>query len=643
VAVRYLVEGADNGGEGVGFMCGIAGYTRCWVAEHPEKLLDVMGKAMLHRGPDASGVYHNGIIALVHRRLSIIDLSAQGNQPMVSRDGRYVIVFNGEIYNFVELKKSLEEAGTIFRTKTDTEVLLELFAVDGVACLNKLNGMFAFAIWDNLEKNLFMARDRIGKKPLYYYDGGAGRFAFASEIKPILALPGIQRDIDTTSICDFLKYHYVPTPKTIFKNIYKLPPGHYLTVSENTSPEVHEYWDVHFSGQSTASLEDSIETLLHLMQDSTQLRMIADVPLGAFLSGGIDSSAVVALMSAAGQGRVRTCSIGFEDKQHDESPYARNVAQLFDTEHHEYQVKNNIETTVQLLPRFFDEPFADSSAVPTYHVSRLARQAVTVALAGDGGDEIFAGYGKYAVELKENLARQYLPRFILRLISTVCQGAQLPLARKAGSLSSSALLDPARAFYRSNTWTEDAMLPLLLSEGVKKTVGGYDPSQHTKRYWDKVRGADHVTCMLYTDLKTYLPDDILVKVDRMSMANSLEVRAPFLDYRIIEFAATLPSHFKIKGNSQKIILKKAFERLLPQNIVNRSKHGFTVPLDSWFRAELKTTAERQLLQSKALAEYFNIDQIRTLWEQHQQGKCNHGITLWGLLMFALWQQEYLPQ
>ena len=622
-------------------MCGIAGYTRNWVTADPEILLQTMGEAMLHRGPDASGTYVDTAVALVHRRLSILDLSAQGNQPMVSHCGRYVVVFNGEIYNFRELRRELETGGTVFRTKTDTEVLLELFAAEGADCLQKLNGMFAFAIWDKNERKLFLARDRIGKKPLYYHAPGPGRLAFASEIKPLLAIPRVSRDVDTTSLCDFLKYHYVPTPKTIFQNIHKLPAGHYLTLAEGGLPEVREYWDVHFTGAFAGSLDDAVDELLALLRDATRLRMIADVPLGAFLSGGVDSSAVVALMSAANQGPVRTCSIGFADKDHDESSYAQEVARLFATEHHEYRVQEDVEATVRLLPRFFDEPFGDSSAVPTFHVSRLARQAVTVALAGDGGDEIFAGYDKYAIEMKENLARRFVPRPVLRCIEALCSGKRWPLARKAGSFSGSALLEPARAFYRSNTWTDDATLASLLSDKVKREITGYDPAEQTIRYWQKVAGADHVTGMQYTDLKTYLPDDILVKVDRMSMAHSLEVRAPFLDYRIIEFAASLPSQYKIRGSRQKIILKNAFARLLPKAILNRPKHGFTVPLDNWFRNELKPIAAEHLLQSEALADFFSLDQIRRLWTDHQAGTDNHGITLWGLLMFALWQKEYM--
>jgi asparagine synthase (glutamine-hydrolysing) len=418
--------------------------------------------------------------------------------------------------------------------------------------------MFAFAIWDTVDKTLFLARDRIGKKPLYYYHGGGDRLAFASEIKALLHLPGIGREVEPTALADYLKYLYVPSSKTIYRNIHKLPPAHFMLLRPGGEPHIAEYWDVDFSRRSASSPAEAEEALLELLQDSTACRMIADVPLGAFLSGGVDSSAVVALMAKASHEPVRTCTIGFADKSHDESPYAREVADLFATDHREYVVQDSLTETVSLLPRYFDEPFADSSAVPTYHVSRLARQAVTVALAGDGGDESFAGYDKYTVELKEDMARHIVPRPLLTMMHSGARGISHPIARKARSLTGSALLEPARAFYRTNSSIDDELLGQLLTDGIMRSCTGYDPAAHTLRYWDRVRGADHVSCMLYTDLKTYLPGDILVKVDRMSMANSLEVRAPFLDYRIIEFAASLPSQWKIKGNSKKIILKKSF-------------------------------------------------------------------------------------
>jgi asparagine synthase (glutamine-hydrolysing) len=621
-------------------MCGIAGFLRTCAPAADQGTLKRMGEVIRHRGPDAGGEYLDDYVGLAHRRLSIIDLSPQGNQPMFSADGRLVIVFNGEIYNFPELRAELEKQGATFLTKTDTEVILVLYQRLGTACLKRLNGMFAFALWDIAEKTLFLARDRIGKKPLYYYHGGGDRLAFASELKSLLQLPGIGREIEPTALPDFLKYLYVPAPKTIYRNIFKLPAAHSLVIRPGQEPRIAEYWDVDFAARTACSPADAEEALMELLQDSTSCRMIADVPLGSFLSGGIDSSAVVALMANVSQGPVRTCTIGFDDKRHDESPYARQVAKLFGTDHHEYVVRENLMETVALMPKYFDEPFADSSAVPTYHVSRLARQAVTVALAGDGGDEGFAGYDKYGIELKENLARHLVPSPVLTLLQACARCFSHPLAGKVRSLTGSALMDPARAFYRTNSFIDDDLMDQLLADGVRRSCAGYDPGAYTTGYWDKVRGADHVTCMLYTDLKTYLPDDILVKVDRMSMAHALEVRAPFLDYRIIEFAASLPSTWKIKGNDKKIILRKAFSRLFPGGILNRPKHGFTVPLDAWFRTELKPLAERCLLQQPSLADYLNPSAVQRLWQEHQEKKANHGVLLWSLLMLALWQREY---
>lgn len=622
-------------------MCGIAGFFRSCAPSADKSLLQRMGEVIRHRGPDAGGEYMDDQVGLAHRRLSIIDLSPQGNQPMFSADGSLVIVFNGEIYNFLKLRDQLESEGVLFRTKTDTEVILALYRKLGTGCLKELNGMFAFAIWDAAEKTLFMARDRIGKKPLYYYHGGGDRLAFASEIKSLLQLPGIKREIEPTAIPDYLAYQYIPDPKTIYRNIHKLPPAHFMVLKPGGEPHLAEYWDINFTQQDGRSYAGAEDELLDLLQDATSSRMVADVPLGAFLSGGVDSSAVVALMSKASNEPVRTCTIGFQDKRHDESPFAREIAELFKTSHTEYMDTEHYADTVQLLPKFFDEPFADSSAVPTYHVSRLARQAVTVALAGDGGDESFAGYAKYAVELKEDLVRQFVPRPVLSLIHSATTGLEShTLARKARSLAGSALKDPGRAFFRTNSCIEEQQLQQLLSDDVRRSCSSYDPADHTLKYWGRMAGKDHVSCMLYTDLKTYLPGDILVKVDRMSMANSLEVRAPFLDYRIIEFAASLPSDWKIKGENKKIILKKAFGYLLPEPILNRAKHGFTVPLDSWFRGELKPMAEECFFGQPALAELISIPTVQRLWQEHQNKRFDHGTILWSLLMLGLWQREW---
>lgn len=621
-------------------MCGIAGFTRTCSPKADDATLKKMGEVISHRGPDAAGEYLDDHVGLGHRRLSILDLSAHGNQPMFSAEGRLVIVFNGEIYNFQELRAELEERGAVFQTSTDTEVLLALYQRDGSKCLQHLNGMFAFAIWDRKTKTLFLARDRIGKKPLYYYHAGSDRLAFASELKSLLQLPDISFETDPTAVVDYLKYLYVPDPKTIYKDIRKLSPGHFLTLQLGSEPKVESYWDVSFTSGGVTSEEDAVAELLDLLQQSTESRMIADVPLGAFLSGGVDSSAIVALMANAGRGQVKTCSIGFNDKRHDETPFAREVATLFNTDHREYYVQENLADTVRLMPRFFDEPFADSSAVPTYHVSRLARQAVTVALAGDGGDENFGGYEKYTTDRIENIVRCNVPRSVLQLLKSLVDGRSATYFRKINTLTTGALADPARAFYQTNSFVGDDQLLFLLNKDVKQKVSGYDPYEHIRKYWENVAGADHLTGMLYTDIKSYLPGDILVKVDRMSMAHSLEVRAPILDYRVVEFAAKLPSRLKIKGSNKKYILKKTFAKVLPDTILHRRKHGFTVPLDHWFRHDLKSLANEEFFAGQAVSSFFSVDGLRRVWDEHQCGKFDHGTLLWSLLMFALWQKEY---
>ncbi|GFO53864.1 amidotransferase 1, exosortase A system-associated [Geomonas sp. Red276] len=622
-------------------MCGIAGFTRSCAPDADLALLRRMGEAIRHRGPDAAGEHLDAFIGFSHRRLRILDLSPLGDQPMSSPCGRFLIVFNGEIYNFRELRQTLEGEGVVFRSKTDTEVILALYARHGAGAIPMLNGMFALALWDRQRQTLLLARDRVGKKPLYYYHAGGDRLAFASEIKALLCLPGIRAEIEPTAIADYLKYLYIPAPKSIYRKIYKLPPAHLLELSLEGEPRLREYWDVDFASTSRVSAAEAGEELLDLLQQATSCRMVADVPLGAFLSGGVDSSAVVAIMArSAGKG-VKTCSIGFTDQAHDEAPYAREVADLFGTDHHEYVVQESVAPTAALLPRFFDEPFADSSAVPTYHVSRLARQLVTVALAGDGGDEDFAGYRKYAVEMKEEQVRRLVPPPVLSLVRLAASCSDHPLFRKARSLSTSALSDPARAFYRTNSFIEDAEMDRLLAEPVRRSCSGYDPCAYTARFWNRTAGADHLTSMLYTDLKTYLPGDILVKVDRMSMAHSLEVRAPFLDHRMVEFAARLPGRLKIASGKQKFILKRSLHGVLPQHVLYRRKQGFTVPLAGWLRHELRGLGEESLLGRPELGEYFSLPEVRRIWDQHQSGRLDHATLLWTLLMFALWHREYL--
>ena len=622
-------------------MCGIAGFTRTLDQNWDEGLLRKMGDVISYRGPDSHGEVLIDHIGLAHRRLSIIDLSDSAGQPMVSTCGRYLIVFNGEIYNFLVLQKELIKEGTQFRTHSDTEVLLELYKREGPQCLEYLNGMFAFAVWDREEQTLFMARDRMGKKPLYYYHGGGDRLAFASEIKPLLLLPCVSRNIDPTALVDYLKYLYIPPPKTIFRNIYKLPPAHALKLQIGHEPVIYEYWDMDFSKTFRGSIDDASEELLALLADSTAIRMIADVPIGAFLSGGLDSSAIVALMHNHAGKDVKTCSIGFDDREHDETPYARDVARLFQTDHREYYVREKLTDTISLLPRYFDEPFADSSALPTYHVSRLARKDVTVALAGDGGDESFGGYEKYVKDLIGIKVRNLLPNHILRLIYQYSSRRRLPLFRKAATLSKGALADPAMSFYHTNTFIGDDDLKELLSPLYQDECNGYEPWRYTANFWSKMNGADYIKCMLYTDLKTYLPGDILVKVDRMSMAHSLEVRAPILDYRVIEFAATLPSTWKIHGWDKKHILKKTFRKLLPEYIIHRRKHGFTVPLDPWFRSDIRELGQSNILNKDIMSSYFSMKKLEEFWNEHQRKIMDHGQLLWSLLFFSLWHKEYI--
>ena len=619
-------------------MCGIAGAVRNLLGDNPTSILSSMNEVMLHRGPDMGEIYCDESIGLCHRRLSIIDLSEDGRQPMYSVDDRYVIVFNGEIYNFRELRKELEGKGYRFRTRTDTEVLLHAYIEYGPASLEKVNGMFAYVIWDNIEKILFAARDRLGKKPFYYFFH-EGRFAFSSEIKSLLAIPSIHPEIDITAFADYLKYLFIPHPKSIYKDIFKLNPGHYLLYSEGQL-QTREYWDVDFSQPCSKGEDELSAELFDVVRDAVECRLLSDVPLGAFLSGGIDSSAVVALMSQSTDSPVTTCTIGFKDKVFDEAGYAKDFAESLHANHHEYYVEDEPAQIIKKLIWHFDEPFADSSMVPTFYVSKMAKENVTVALSGDGGDESFAGYAKYSIDQFENKVREYIPTFLLQTLSTISAAfASNDLLRKVHSLSSTALLSPEQGFYVTNSFITDPQLKLLLNPGIQTKLNGYNPADHITNYYQKASGPDHLSKILYTDLKLLLPGDFLVKVDRMSMANSLEVRSPLLDYRLIEFAATIPSKFKIHGKQKKYILKKALSKIIPQGILNRQKHGFESPINRWFRYELKEMAKRSFFENEALAEFFEIKGVEQIWGQHQSEKYHHGTLLWTLFMFALWLEQ----
>lgn len=626
-------------------MCGIAGFTQYQndIADVPG-ILSQMGEAIRHRGPDAGGEFIEDKVALCHRRLSIIDLSEAGAQPMHSPSGRYVTVYNGEIYNFQELKKELLEDGIHFRGTSDTEVLIALFEKYGPDCISMLNGMFAIAIWDTQNHTLFLARDRLGKKPLYYYNKG-NRFLFASEIKSILCAPDIDRTMRADAVKDFFFYQYVPDPKTIFESVHKLPPGHWMMIDKDGS-RIHQYWDVSFADTHQGSQEQIQGELFELLEDSVRTRMISDVPLGAFLSGGVDSSAVVGMMAGNSNNPVTTCAIGFNNKKFDEVVYAAKVANQFNTNHHEFTVQEKVEENLVSIASMFDEPFADPSFVPTYFVSQLARTMVTVALAGDGGDENFAGYGKYLNDEFENRLRAKIPgclrQPVLSPLSGLLKRNPVNQLRRGGSLLHSLSVDPATGFFLSNSFFRQDIWDRLVTGQFKNETAAYDAGDVTRDYYNAADTDDHLSRLLYTDIKSYLPGDILVKVDRMSMANSLETRAPILDYRVVEYAARIPSAMKIHNKEGKAILKSSLEGFLTHETLYRKKMGFSVPLAQWLRVEIAAIAEKYLLApNSGLSNIFDISEITSLWNQHQSGDRDYSQELWSMLVFEMWWQNYM--
>lgn len=627
-------------------MCGFAGFFRSSSTpdqQQNQRLLEAMGNAILHRGPDAGATYQDDYIGLVHRRLSILDLSDAGTQPMHSASGRYVIAFNGEIYNFQSIKQELIQDGFKFKTQTDTEVLLALFEKVGFRCLDKLNGMFAIAIWDKQARELFLARDRLGKKPLYYYHAD-NEFIFASEIKSILKLPFTKRQLRYDALKDFFSYQYIPDPKTIYQGIDKLKPGHWLKTN-GSSIEIQSYWDISFNPLVGRDLKSIEEELYEKIDDAVRLRMISDVPLGAFLSGGVDSSAIVGLMAGHSSEPITTCSIGFDSRKFDEVQFAQKVAEQFKTDHHEFTVRENVADNLTAISSYFDEPFADPSFVPTFFVSQLARQKVTVALAGDGGDENFAGYSKYHTDSIENRLRSMFPGFIRRgLFPSLAQLSGLlnmPPARKAQSLLNTLALDADKGFYISNCFFRQSVWDQVVAGELATQTKGYDPADITVNYYHEADAEDHLSRVLYADLKTFLPGDILVKVDRMSMANSLETRAPLLDYRVVEFAASIPAALKLNGSEKKYILKQTFSGLLDEEILYRKKMGFSVPLADWLRKEIYETANMAFSSNNSgLSSCFDMNVVRSLWQSHLNGNDMYTQELWTMLAFELWWQAY---
>lgn len=606
-----------------------------------------MASTMAHRGPDGQGVWVNGAVGLGHRRLSIIDLYT-GDQPMGTPDNAVQIVFNGEIYNFLDLKKVLEGKGHVFRTSSDTEAILYAYLQWGLDFVQHLRGMFAIGLWDERRKSLVLARDRIGKKPLYYLQDSK-RLIFGSELKALLEVPGISRDMDCQALDAYLSFGYVPSPMSIFQNIRKLSPGH-MAVCSPKEFKTWRYWNLDMDAQQDPGSEEQVlEELGSAFDEAVRLRLISDVPLGAFLSGGVDSSAVVASMALQNSSvPVKTTSIGFSVKDFDELPFSRIIAGQYATEHTEYVVKPDALSILEDMVWHFDEPFADSSAIPTYYVSQMARKKVKVVLSGDGGDETFAGYvQRYSMTAFEDRVRRLVPGLIrctlLRGLGAVYPRLDnMPRPLRLRSFLQNLSRSAEEAYFRDMSFyfrPEDKKR--LYSSRQAEQLGGWSSFQVLRPHFSSNGKLDPVSRAQYVDMMTYLPEDVLVKVDRMSMAHSLEVRSPILDHKFMESAARLPAALKLRNKESKYIFKKMNESRLPQDILYRKKQGFCVPLTDWMRGELGQYAREKILSSDStLKDYFQPEYISRLWERHQEGKENNAHQIWALLMFEMWRERF---
>ncbi len=628
-------------------MCGIAGLFDLEQQRHVDReLLTQMTRAVSHRGPDGEGLHVEPGVGLGHRRLSIIDL-AGGAQPMWNASEDVAVTYNGEIYNFAEVREQLEAAGHRFHTRSDTEVIVYAWMEWGEACVERFNGMFAFAIFDRRQQCLFLARDRIGIKPLYYSLLADGWLLFGSELKSLYAHPGLDRSLSTPALEEYFAFGYVPEPRTFLDHTFKLPPAHTLLLRRGEPmPAPREYWQLPFEvapgfdAKHDAATESALEKeLIERLRTAVDRRLIAEVPLGAFLSGGVDSSAVVAMMAGLGDRAVKTCSIAFGDADYDESKFAQMVAERYQTEHRVQQVDPEDFALVERLAGVYDEPYADSSAIPTYRVCELARREVTVALSGDGGDEGFAGYRRHRWHAWEEQIRSRVPHALRR-----------PLFGTAGALYPK--LDWAPRFLRAKSTLQalgrDALegylhsvsiLPRelrrrLLSGDVHQALGGYDAVEVFRGHAAKARVDHPLSLVQYLDFKTYLPGDILTKVDRASMAHGLEVRVPLLDHEFVQWSAQLPASLKLRGREGKYVLKKALEPHLPEDVLYREKMGFAVPLGRWFRGPLAEYV-REAVTGPELRELglFESSMLKRLVDEHQSGQREHTPVLWALLMF----------
>jgi asparagine synthase (glutamine-hydrolysing) len=626
-------------------MCGIAGFvessftTSPFTLDRSRALVHRMCDVIRHRGPDDEGVWVDAGVALGMRRLSIIDLST-GHQPIHNEDRSIWIVFNGEIYNFRELRLELESAGHRFYTSTDTEVIVHAYEQWGTGAIARLRGMFGLAIWDTRTRTLLVARDRIGIKPMHYATVN-GRLYFGSELKSLLEAPDLPRDLDPDALNHYLSFLYTPRDGSIFKSVRKLPPGHLLTWTDGRLA-IEQYWQMPVTESFAGSEQDAVQQLRAVLSDAVRSHMISDVPLGAFLSGGVDSSLVVGLMSEISAARVKTFSIGFDEPAFDELEHARRVADHFGTEHHEFVVKPDGVSILDKLVSHFDEPFADSSAIPMWYVSEMARRQVTVVLSGDGGDELFGGYDRYLPHPRVAAFDRFSPRALRRVAALAAAG--MPhgargknFLRHVGRTEQGRYLDAIRFFGADEK-------PALLTPDLQHAIGGPDPETRMARHFERLAHLPWASQMMRFDAETYLPEDILTKVDRMSMAHSIEARVPLLDNEVIAFAATLPAAMKIKAGRRKHVLKEVAATLLPPSVLDRKKQGFGVPLGTWFRGNLRELFADTLLSTTTLQRgYFQPAFVNRLVAEHLSGARDHTLRLWQLVVFERWNRQYVDR
>ena len=620
-------------------MCGI-----CGINWGDEALVRRMADQMVHRGPDQSGVCAEEGVSLGHRRLSIIDLSEDARQPLANEDGTFQLVFNGEIYNFAELKTKLEGRGHRFRSHTDSEVIVHAYEEYGADCVHKLRGMFAFAVWDRKTKTLFAARDRIGIKPLYYYWRG-GRLIFGSEIKAILEVPEVPRELNHQALYAYMGFEFVPAPDSMFRHIRKLPAGHCMTLRDG-SLEVREYWDMRFSGvEAPATPEEAVERERELLDFAVKSHLVSDVPLGVFLSGGLDSSAIVAMMRRHISGPLRTFTIGYSDPSFSELDYASQVAKQFETEHHVLMLDdieaNDVERTLWHL----DEPMTDLSSIPLFFACKKAREFITVCLSGEGGDESFAGYDRFKASRLNRFYCSLMPRAVREGVIAPLVGRLPDQAQKKGAINmlkrfiDGSVLPADGAHLRWQYFSNAARDAALFSDAFKREVT-FDPFARLRDYAARCDTDDAVNREIYLDMRFMMTESVLMKVDRMSMAHSLEIRVPLLDHEFVEFNAALPGNWKLKGLRTKEILRSTLKGILPDNIVYRGKQGYSLPVKALLRNQLKDFMIELLNDSEIVRTQFNVDCVNTLIREHLAMEHNHNHVLWGLINVALWQQRF---